>query len=148
MDCENWEKLEIWPKMSASWIQMRHPCDWLVRSVPDAEHSGLLDAQQRRFNLWLIYLLWGGKPSAVDVWVQLLKLNTEKKKKPQDWLSAPTWVRFSSFRSPASVSCVFPSHLNFGLWGASPAAPPWRSGRTSAFAVQTQPRLSDGRRCE
>lgn len=81
------EKWKIWPLMSAPgdnfvciWVQMRQPGDWLVGLVPDAEYFGLLDAEQRRFNLWLVYLLWGGKPSAVDVWVQLLKLNTEKEK--------------------------------------------------------------------
>lgn len=30
---------------------------WLVGLVPDAEYFGLLDAEQRRFNLWLVYLL-------------------------------------------------------------------------------------------
>lgn len=32
-------------------------CDWLVGSVPHAEYFGLLDAEQRWFNLWLVYLL-------------------------------------------------------------------------------------------
>lgn len=32
-------------------------CDWVVGLVPHVEYFGLLDAEQRWFNLWLVYLL-------------------------------------------------------------------------------------------
>lgn len=120
---------------------MRQPGDWLVGLVPDAEYFGLPDAEQRRFNLWLVYLLRGGKPPAVDIWVQLLKLNTEKNKTQNSGLTfCPHINKITTFLSPASVSCVFASHLDFGQSGASPAAPPWPSGRMPAFAAQTRRR--------
>lgn len=64
--------------------------DWLAGLVPDAEYFGLLDVEERGFNLWLVKLLWGGKPSTVDVWVQLLKLST--KKETQDRHPASSWI--------------------------------------------------------
>lgn len=50
----------------------------MVSLVPDAESFGLPDAEERRFNLWLIVglviLVCEGEPTTVDVWVLLLKL--------------------------------------------------------------------------
>lgn len=49
-----------------------------VSLVPDAESFGLLDAEERRFNLWfivgLVILVRGGEPTTVDVWILFLEL--------------------------------------------------------------------------
>lgn len=52
-----------------------------VSLVSDAERFGLPDVEEGRFNLWLVGHLFpvaGGEPTAVDVWVLFLKLQTIK----------------------------------------------------------------------
>ncbi|KAF0041778.1 hypothetical protein F2P81_005310 [Scophthalmus maximus] len=52
------------------------PADAAFGSVPDAESFGLLDVEQRRFNLWLVVSLALAvrAPATVDVRILLLKL--------------------------------------------------------------------------
>lgn len=51
-----------------------------LSSAPDAENFGLPDAEEGRFDLWLVAFLAGGREAtAVDIWVLLLKLETKLK---------------------------------------------------------------------
>lgn len=55
----------------------------LVCLVPDAEGFALLDAEERRLDLWLAALpLRRGEPPAVDFRIELLKL---KRDETLDW---------------------------------------------------------------
>lgn len=58
-----------------------------VSLVPDAESFGLLDVEEGRFNLWFVaFAVWGGEPTAVNVWVLLLKL--KQTQETYDWVTA------------------------------------------------------------
>lgn len=139
-------------------VSDRASASWLAALVPDAENFGFLDVEERRFNLWLVFPVRGREATTVDVWVQLLKLNTHKTASTLHHMSlcfadgsskgSPIHILYQSVLSPVSVSCVCPSHLYFALSAASPATPPWPSGKMSLFAVQTQHCLSDGSMCE